>query len=84
MGYKKDILSNLLYVFEPSHHYFFIIINISEGRFILSAQCVTVIEFSRAILILLTFYCTLASEIESATPSYYFNAIPSCAAKVSR
>ena len=83
MGYKKDILSNLLYVFELAS-LFFIIINIPEGRFILSAQCVTVIEFSRAILILLTFYCTLASEIESATPLYYFNAIPSCAAKVSR
>ena len=50
----------------------------------MSAQCVTVIEFSRAILNLLTFYCTLASEIESATPLYYFNAIPSCVAKVSR
>lgn len=82
MGYKKDILSNLLYVFEPSHY--FIIGNISSGRFILSDQCVTVIEFSRAILNLLTFYCTLASEIESATPLYYFNAIPNCVAKVSR
>lgn len=61
----------------------FIIRNISRGRFILSAQCVTVID-SRAILNLLTFYCTLASEIESATPLYYFNAIPSCVAKVSR
>ena len=23
MGYKKDILSNLLYVFEPSHYFYY-------------------------------------------------------------
>lgn len=82
MGYKKIFFQICCMFLNP--FIIFIIRNISRGRFILSAQCVTVIEFSRAILNLLTFYCTLASEIESATPLYYFNAIPSCVAKVSR